>query len=307
MVRDLDTARRLEDAGAAALVMDSLFEEQLMAEQVATAGAIEGTSGSFAEALSYFPSPPGFRVGPEEYLEQIGRLKEALAIPVFGSLNGTTAGGWLEYAKLMADAGADGLELNVYELASDPGVDAGEIEERTLAMIRQVRRAVKAPIALKLSPFYTSLPHFARRAAGAGADGLVLFNRFYQPDIDVEELEVIRLSLSDSSELLLRLHWTAILSGRVDASLAVTGGVHDALDVIKAVMTGAHAVQMVSAIYQNGPEHLRALRGEIAEWLEEHEYDSLRQMQGSMSLLKTPDPDAYERANYIKVLRSFRG
>ena len=229
------------------------------------------------------------------------------SVPFIASLNGYTLGGWLDYAKLMQEAGADALELNVYQLATDANESADSIEARTIEMVRAVRGAVRVPLAVKLSPFYTALGHFARRLDEAGANGLVLFNRFYQPDIDIEELQVRRaVYLSHSSELPLRLRWLAILSGKVEASLAVSGGVHTVVDVIQSVMTGAHAVQIVSALLQRGPAHLAVLRQELTKWLEEHEYDSLRQMQGSMNLASCPDPRVYERANYMLMLQGWR-
>lgn len=307
LVDDLDTVRRLEDAGAAAIVMHSLFEEQIVREQYATFVHTDYHADSSPEAITYFPSPEEFALGPHEYLEQVRRIKGAVRCPVVASLNGTTLGGWLAYARLIERAGADALELNVYALASDPGEDGPTLEGRTLEMLREVKKAVGIPVAIKLSPFYTSLAHFTRALDAAGADGLVLFNRFFQPDIDVEELSVNRsLTLSDSSELPLRLRWLAILSGRVRASLAVTGGVHTDLDAIKAVMTGAHAVQMVSALLRNGPERLLEVRRAIEDWLEAHEYDSLKQAQGSMNLLACPNPKVYERANYMMLLQSWR-
>ncbi len=305
-VDDLDAVRQLEDAGASVIVMHSLFEEQITGEQLATTRHMDTPAESFAEALSYLPSPESFRLGPDEYLEQIRRIKEAVAIPVIGSLNGVTEGGWLDYATLMQDAGADALELNMYLLATDPDETGESIERRMVSMLRAVKAAVRVPVAVKLSPFFSSLAHLARQLDAAGADGLILFNRFYQPDIDVEELEVKRtLHLSNSSELLLRLRWLAILSGRVGADLAVTGGVHNALDAIKAIMTGAHAVQMVSALLERGPDRLRTVREKIAEWMEEHEYESLEQMCGNMNLLRCPDPKAYERANYMHILQTW--
>ncbi len=307
LVDDLDAVRRLEDAGAAAIVMSSLFEEQIEREQLATASYLEGPANSFAEALSYLPAPPAYALGPERYLDQLRRVREAVTIPVVASLNGTRSGRWLDYAAQMEEAGAHALELNVYRLATDPAESGAEIEHRTEEMVSELASRVSLPIAVKLSPFYSALAHFARRLAVAGADGLVLFNRFYQPDIDVEELEVIRsLHLSDPSELLLRLRWLAILAGRLEVSLAATGGVHSGLDVVKAVMAGADAVQVVSCLLRRGPEHLAVLRAELETWLEEHEYDSLAQMRGSLSLERCPDPAAYERANYIEILQSWR-
>jgi dihydroorotate dehydrogenase (fumarate) len=307
LVDDLDTVRRLEDAGAAAIVMHSLFEEQITREQVATFVHTESHGQSFAEALTYFPSPEAFALGPEDYLDHLRRVKQAVSVPVFGSLNGSTLGGWLDHARLIEQAGADALELNVYALASDPGEEAGALEARAIQMVQAVRKAVRIPVAVKLSPYYTSLAHFARRLDEAGADGVVLFNRFYQPDIDVEELQVRRqIHLSTSAELPLRLTWVALLSPKLRASLAVSGGVHTVLDVVQAVMAGAHVVQLVSALLKRGPQHLAVLRNELALWLEEHEYHSLHQMRGSMNLEACPDPVVYERANYMLMLQSWR-
>jgi dihydroorotate dehydrogenase (fumarate) len=277
LVDDLDMVRRLEDAGAAAIVMHSLFEEQIVAEQ------------------------------PAEYLDRIRRIKEAVAVPVIASLNGSSLGGWLEFAQQMQQAGADALELNVYAVATSFQDTAQDVEGQVLSMLRAVKAQVHIPVAVKLSPFYSAFGHFAHQLDGAGADGLVLFNRFYQPDLDVEELVVEhQIHLSNSSELLLRLRWLAILSGRVRASLAATGGVHTPLDAVKAIMCGAQAVQLVSALLRHGPEHLQAVREGVTTWLEEHEYESLAQMQGSMSLIRCPDPRAYERANYLEILQSWR-
>ncbi len=307
LVDDLDTVRRLEDAGAAAITMHSLFEEQITGEELALNRSLELPAESFAEATSYLPEPPDFTLGPEEYLEQLRRIKAAVGIPVIGSLNGATAGGWLRYARLL-QAGADAIELNIYELATDPGKPGAAVEDRLLEVLKAVNASVKVPVAVKLSPFFSSLSHLARRLDEAGAGGLVLFNRFYQADIDVEALEAVRtLRLSDPTELLLRLRWLAILSGRLRASLAVTGGIHSALDAVKAIMVGAHAVQMVSLLLRRGPEQLAVVRDGVAAWLEEHEYESLAQMQGSMNLSHCPDPAAFERANYMHILQSWEG
>jgi dihydroorotate dehydrogenase (fumarate) len=304
---DLDGVRRLEDAGAAAIVLRSLFEEQITREQMAEHMNLDFPGESFAEAISYFPSPNAFALGPVQYLEHLRRAKEAVHIPIVASLNGATPGGWIEYARLMAEAGADALELNLYRIATDPDTTSADIERQAVDTVRAVKQSVTIPVAVKLSSFYTTLAHLARELDGAGADGLVLFNRFYQPDIDPEELAAIRtLHLSDSSDLRLRLHWMAILSGRVRASLAVSGGVHTALDVIKATMAGAHVTQMVSALLMHGPTHLQRVLDGIAAWMTEHEWDSLAEMRGNMSLLKVPDPDAYERANYMLMLQGWR-
>jgi dihydroorotate dehydrogenase (fumarate) len=304
---DVDGARRLEDAGAAAIVLRSLFEEQITREQMSEFDNLERHGESFAEASSYFPSPDAFALGPFEYLNHLRRVKDAVGIPVMGSLNGATPGGWVEYAHLMAQAGADAIELNVYRLATDAHTPSAVIERQAVETLRAVKNAVAIPVAVKLSPFYTAVAHLARELDAAGADGLVLFNRFYQPDIDVEALTAARtLQLSDSSELRLRLHWIAILSGRVRPSLAVTGGVHTALDVVKAVMAGAHVTQTVSALLRNGPRHLGAVLNDLKAWMEEHEWQSLAGMRGNMNLLRAPDPDAYERANYILMLQGWR-
>ncbi len=306
LVDDLDSVRRVEDGGAAAIVMHSLFEEQLHTEQLVHHDAVDAHGESFAEATSYFPQPDDFALGPHEYLEQLRKIKEAVAIPVIGSLNGISKSGWLEYAGLIEQAGADALELNVYALATDPSQDAAAVEDNTLEMLAALTKRTSLPVAIKLSPFYTSLSHFAGRLVAAGVRGLVLFNRFYQPDIDIDELEVTRqLHLSDSSELLLRLRWLAILSAQVQADLAVTGGVHQVTDGIKAVMAGATAVQVVSEVLEHGPTRLGELAKGLSDWLEERDYESLLQMRGSMNLARSPDPRAYERANYIRLLQSW--
>ena len=263
-------------------------------------------SESFAEATSYFPAATDYALGPERYLEQIERLKARLSVPLIASLNGVTAGGWTEYARLIEQAGADALELNVYEVATDPLVGADQIERRTLDLVRSVREGVSIPIAVKLSPFYTAFAHFAHQLDQNGIDGLVLFNRFYQPDIDPEELQTLpRLRLSSSAELLLRLRWLAVLYGHVDCSLAVTGGVHEPLDAVKALMAGADAVQMVSAVLRDGPAAITRVRDGLVSWLQEHEYEELAQLRGSMSLQRCPDPAAFERGNYLRVLQSW--
>ena len=304
---DLDQAKRLEDAGAAAIIMPSLFEEQVTRERNGTLQDLERHSESFAEALTYFPRVKEPRLDAENYLEQIQKLKRALGVPVFASLNGTTPSGWVDYAKQIQAAGADALELNVYVVATDPQERGEALERRILELVGAVKRAVGIPVAVKLSPFFTALPHFARSLEATGADALVLFNRFLQPDIDIEHLEVSpAIELSSSQDLRLRVRWLALLYGNLGIPLAASGGVHTAQDAIKAVMAGASAVQMVSAVYQQGPEAFsRALQG-LSAWLEEHGYDSLLQMRGSMSLQKCPDPRALERANYMRVLTGWK-
>ncbi len=303
---DMDTVRKLEDAGAAAIVMRSLFEEQLVMEQMASIRHLDAHEEAHSEAQSYFPDPSRFSLGPEEYLERLRQIKDAVRVPVFASLNGYTPGGWLDFAKQMQEAGADALELNIYHITTDPEQSGEEVERQTLEMVKEVKAQITIPLAIKLSPFYSALAHFARRLAHAGADGLVIFNRFYEPDIDPEELAVERqLKLSDSGALLMRLRWLAILSEKIDASLAVTGGVHTGLDAIKAVMAGAHAAQMVSALLIHGPQHLEHVRSQMTQWLEDHEYESLEQAQGSMNLIRCPAPQDYERANYMDILQSW--
>jgi dihydroorotate dehydrogenase (fumarate) len=305
---DLDTVKRLEDAGASAIVLRSLFEEQITREQMAEFVHLDRHGESFAEAGSFFPSPNAFALGPDAYLRHLRKVKHAVRIPVIASLNGSTPGGWIEYARLMAEAGADALELNLYRLSTDPGVDAATIERAAITTVKSVRESITIPVAVKLSPFYTAFAHMAHELDRAYADGLLLFNRFYQPDLDVEELTATRsLHLSDSSELLLRLHWIAILSGRVRASLAVTGGVHTALDIIKATMAGAHVTQMVSALLMHGPGYIRAVLRDLEQWLAEHEWESLSAMRGNMNFSRVPDADAYERANYMLMLQTWRG
>jgi dihydroorotate dehydrogenase (fumarate) len=307
MVDDLDTVRRLEDAGAAAIVMHSLFEEQLTGEQLYLTAALESGEHAFAEARSFLPRVE-LSLGPDEYLERIRKLKETVAVPVIASLNGSTAGGWLAHGKLMEEAGADALELNVYYLAADAHRTAEMLERHTLAMVAAVKHAMRIPVAVKLSPFYTSLANFARRLDETGVDGLVLFNRFYQPDLDPEALEVERrLRLSDDSELPLRLRWLALLSGRLRASLACSGGVHGARDVVKAVMAGAHAVQLVSALLRHGPDYLRLVRDELIGWMREHDQEWLEELRGCLDLAHCPDPAAYERANYVQMLQGWSG
>ena len=307
MVDDMDTVKQLEDAGAAAICMNSLFEEQIVHEEVAASRLTEDPANSFAEALSYFPEPDSLSYGPDEYLNKVRRVVEAVNVPVIGSLNGTTKGRWLEYASLIEETGANALELNVYHLATDPNESGAELEQRFVEIITEVKQQISIPVAVKLSAYYTSLANFGKRLVDAGADGLVLFNRFYQADIDVEELEVQRtLVLSTSSALLLRLRWLAILTGQLNCSFAVSGGVHGEIDAVKAIMTGADAVQMVSALLRHGPDYLRIVRRELAQWLIDHDYDSLTQAKGSMNLSRSPDPGAYERANYMDILKSWK-
>lgn len=307
LVDHLDMVRRLEDAGAAAITMHSLFEEQLAVERDATWHSLESHAEAHAEASSYFPRADEFALGPDQYLEQIRRIKDVVDVPVIASLNGATGRGWTDYAKAIEQAGASALELNIYAVATDPAVSGSVVDGRVIEAAKIVRAAVRMPIAVKLTPFVSSIASLARQLSHTGVDGLVLFNRFYQPDIDIEMLDVHpRLKLSDPSELLLRVRWLAILSGRIELSLAASGGVHSAEDAIKAIMAGADAVQLVSALLQHGPERLGLILDELKRWMIEHEYESIDQMRGSMSLDRCPDPAAFERGNYIKLLQTWR-
>ena len=307
LVDSLDTVKRLEDAGAAAITMHSLFEEQITREQNGLVYNMELTDNGSAEALSYFPEVEDFKLGPHQYLEQIRAIRQAVSIPVIASLNGTTAEGWLSYAKQIEQAGAHALELNVYHVAADPKETGSAVENRVIDVVNGIKATVKLPIAVKLSPFYSSVANLATQLDALGVEALVVFNRFYQPDLDLKELQVTpNLSLSTSQDLLLRLRWLAVLFGRVKASLAVTGGVHTPEDALKAVMAGASGVQVVSSLLQKGPGHIKTLVHGMRTWLEEHEYSSLKQAIGSLSLERSPNPAAYERANYMKVLASYQ-
>ena len=304
---DLDSVRRVEDGGASAIVMRSLFEEQIAAEREATDRHFASTDHAFAEASSFLPSPAPWGLGSDAYLEQLRRTKAAVHIPVIASINGQTGTGWVEHARLLSQAGADAIELNMYFLATSMEEDGASIEARVVAISRDVKAAVGCPVAVKLSPFFSSIPNLVHRLDQVGVDGVVLFNRFYQPDIDVELLDVSpRLVLSESSDLLLRLRWLAVLHGRVRMNLAATGGAHTGLDVIKAIMAGADAVQVVSAALRHGPSRLGGIRAELIAWMEDHEYEGIGPMRGSMSLLRCPDPAAFERANYSRILQGWR-
>jgi len=302
LTNDLGTVRKLADGGAAALVLRSLYEEDAAGEQMHAFFHSDGHGDSSPEAGSYAPDP-GAAFGPDEYLEHLRRVKDAAGVPVIGSLNGSTGAGWVSLARQMEQAGADAIELNFYHAASDASMSGADVERRMVETVREVKRGVRIPIAVKLSPLFTAFAHFARQLDAAGADGLVLFNRFHRVDIDVTEFEVLRsVEPSTSADLELRLKGTAILSGRVKASLAVSGGVHTALDVVKATMTGAHAMQMVSALVKNGPGHLRKLLSGLEAWMAGNEWNSLDEMRGNMGFDRVPDPAAYERENYRKVL-----
>jgi dihydroorotate dehydrogenase (fumarate) len=300
---DLDIVRALEDAGAALLVLRSLYEEEITGEQMDAFFNAESHSGSFVEAESFAPEP-ALAFGPDEYLEHLRLIKQTVQIPVMASLNGVTPGGWISYARLLEEAGADGIELQIYHAASDMPASAADVERQAIDIVREVKRSIRIPVAVKLAPLVTAFAHFAGQLDAAGADGLVMFTRFHRVDIDVDELEIVRtLPLSDSSELPMRLRGAAALAGRVKASIAVTGGVHTGLDVIKATMAGADATQLVSALLRNGAGYLRSIRSEIESWMQEHEWTSLNDMRGNMSLKRIPDPAAYERANFRMALR----
>jgi dihydroorotate dehydrogenase (fumarate) len=306
LCKDVGNLLRMEDAGIAAVVLHSLFEEQIEIESNHLDSFLSGGAESYAESLSYFPDLTAYNVGPDGYLEHIRKAKQALTIPVIASLNGVTLGGWIEHAKDIEQAGADALELNLYELPTNTTVPGGEIEQRYEDLVRHIKACVNIPVAVKLSPFFSSIPHMAKRLDDAGADGLVLFNRFYQPDFDLEALEVFpNLKLSEPHEVLLRLHWVALLYGRIRASLAITGGVHSAAEVVKSMMAGARVAMMTSCLLRNGIPHAAAIEADLVHWLENHGYDSIKQMQGSMSYLSVANAQAFERANYMKVLSSY--
>ncbi len=304
--KKLETVQRIEDAGAAALVMYSLFEEQINHDSYELDHYLELGTHSFAEALSYLPDVGNYNLGPEPYLEHLHKIKQKLSIPVIGSLNGISTGGWIDYAHRIEQAGADALELNIYYLPTNLEITAAELEDDYVQLVKDVRAKVKLPIAVKLSPYFTALPNLAKRIVKAGADGLVLFNRFYQPDFDLEELEVVpHLVLSQSYEMRLPLRWIAILYGRVQADFALTSGVHTAEDVLKAMMAGANVAMMASALLENGVGRLMHILNDLEEWMVEHEYESIEQMRGSMSQQAVTEPAAFERANYIRALTTF--
>src|SRR5690606_20744908 len=305
---DPATARQVEDAGAGALVLPSLFEEEILHEEVELNRALEAGAEHFAEALDYFPTVESFATAGDRYLALVEALKAQSSVPVIASLNASAAGSWARYAALIEAAGADALELNLYHVAADPDRSAAEVEEADLAIVHAVRAALAVPLAVKLSPYYSSMAHFARQVVAADADGLVLFNRFYQPDLDLESLDVVnRIELSRPWELRLPLRWIAILRPQLgDAvSLAATSGVHTGTDVVKAIMVGADVAMLTSALLENGPGHLRQVERELVTWMAEHEYESVGQLRGSATQATAGDPSAFERANYVKTLHSW--
>jgi len=306
LCESVDNIRAMEDAGAAAVVLHSLFEEQLDVESLHLDRYLSHGAESYAEALGYFPDLQGYNLGPDGYLEHIRRAKASVRIPVIGSLNGVSRGGWTEFARQIEQAGADALELNVFYVPTDPALTGAEVETMYVDLVREVRAAVTIPVAVKLGHSFTALASVAARLDEAGANGLVLFNRFYLPDFDLEHLEVRpRLTLSSPHEVLVRLHWVAILYGHVKADLAVTGGVHGSAQVLKAMMAGARVAMMTSVLLQHGIAHLAHVHADVVAWMEEHEYASIAEMQGSMSYRSVAEPAAFERANYMKVLSSY--
>ncbi len=301
---DIDNIRQMEDAGAAAVVLHSLFEEQIQLESLALDTHLS-YGEQYAEAMSYYPDLNTTHLGPDLYLEHIRKAKEAVDIPIIGSLNGVSTGGWIEYAEKFAQAGADALELNMYFIPTDPNIPAAEVEEMYCRLLRDVKAGIDIPVAVKLGHHFTSIPDIGRKLNAEGADALVLFNRFYQPDFDLEKLEIkSTLTLSSPYEILLRLHWVAILHAQIKADLAVTGGVHDHIGVLKSMMAGAKVAMMTSAILQNGIGHFARVKQDLANWMEDKEYDSITQMQGSMSYGKVENPGAFQRGNYMKVVSS---
>jgi dihydroorotate dehydrogenase (fumarate) len=304
--KKVDTALQLEEAGVSAIVMYSLFEEQIIQESLKLQRDLTRGTDQFAEAITYLPDYGMYSIGPETYLDHVRKLKQAVNVPIIGSLNGVSSGGWVDYAKKIEDAGADALELNLYFLSTDPDLNSTDLEESHVKLVSEIRAQLQIPLAVKLSPFYTSLPNFASRLVEAGANGLVLFNRFYQPDLDLEELEVVpNLVLSNSSELRLPLRWIAILYKRIQADFALTSGVHTAEDVLKSLMAGASVTMIASEFLQRGVNRATEILSEMTLWMEEHEYESVTQMKGSMSQQAVDDPSAFERANYMITLSSY--
>ena len=305
--RDITTVKRMEEAGASAVVLESLFEEQIIHEKFEMDHFLAHGTESFAEATSYFPEPEMYNFGPEEYLTHIQHCKEAVGIPIIASLNGVSIGGWTDYARKMQEAGADALELNSYYLATDPAKDPKEIEDNYIGVLKSVKDSVTIPVALKLSPYFTSLSFMAKRFDEIGVDALVLFNRFYQPDIDLESLEVVpNLVLSTSESMRMPLRWIAILYGKVKANMAATSGIHTHEDVLKMIMAGADITQLCATLLQNGVGRITEIQDGMIKWMEDHEYESVKQMKGSMSHKSVAEPAAFERANYMRVLKSYQ-
>ncbi len=304
---DVDNIKRMEDAGASAVVMFSLFEEQLRHESAAMEHFMSYGTNSFAEALSYFPAVEDYHAGPERYLDILRRASESADIPIIGSLNGITNEGWIDYAKNMEQAGARGIELNIYYIPADINISGREVEQRYIDIARHVKQAVSIPVAFKLSAYFSSVAYMAKQLDEAGVDALVLFNRFWQPDFDIEQREIVHsLDLSRSGQIRLRLLWIALLYGRIQASLGATTGVYSHVEIIKYLMAGADVVMTTSALLKNGIAYLTTLEEQLTRWMEEHEYTSVAQMKGCMSQQHVADPTAFERANYIKILENYQ-
>jgi dihydroorotate dehydrogenase (fumarate) len=309
LTEDLKNIKLMEEAGAGAIVMHSLFEEQITLESRELDCHLSQGAESYAESVTYFPDLDGYNLGPEGYVEHLRRAKESVRIPVIGSLNGVSTGtwtNWVDYATRIEEAGADALELNIYFIPTDPKMTGEQVEGMYLDLVRSVKSRVRIPLAVKIGPYFSSMIHMAQRFVQAGADGLVLFNRFYQPDFDLESLSVVpRLNLSTAQDILLRLHWIAILFPHVKCDMAATGGIHSGLDALKAMMAGARVAMMTSALLKNGISHLKQVSAEMQSWMEEREYQSVREMQGSMSHWAVSEPAAFERGNYLRVLSSY--
>ncbi|HAV76088.1 MAG TPA: dihydroorotate dehydrogenase-like protein [Anaerolineae bacterium] len=303
----VEQAKKLEEAGISAIVMYSLFEEQIIHESLELDHYLNRGSESFSEALSYLPDGGLYGISPEKYLNQVAGLRKALSIPVIGSLNGVSKGGWTNYARKIEEAGADALELNLYFISTDLNMTSNDIEDMQVELVAEVKSVIKIPLAVKISPFVTSIPHFSKRLVDAGADGLVFFNRFYQPDFDLDELEIVHsLDLSTSSDLRLPLRWVSILSGKINADFALTSGIHTHWDVLKAMMAGAKVAMTASKLLHDGQQSIGFILSDLNAWMKEREYESIQQMQGSMSQQSVREPAVFERANYMKVLGSFR-
>lgn len=301
---EISSIRQLEDAGASAVVLYSLFEEQLRQESLELDFYLSEGTESYAESLSYFPEPQEFHLGPDDYLDHIRKAKAAVQIPVIASLNGSSVGGWIQYATQIEEAGADALECNIYWIVTDPKVTSAEVEQHYIDIVKAVKTAVHIPVAIKLSPFFSNFANMAQRIDQAGADGLTLFNRFYQPDIDLEALELApHVLLSTPQAMRLPLTWVGILHGKVKASLAATSGIHTGDDVIKLLMVGADVTMLCSTLLRNGINHLRAIEQGVRQWMESHEYTSISEMKGSMSQKRCADPSAFERAQYMKAVK----
>lgn len=307
LTREVDDARRLEDAGVSALVMYSLFQEQIEHDSTLHDHYLDYGAESYAEAVNYVPTHVGFRRGPDEYVDHVERLRQAVDIPVIASLNAASEGGWIDYARKLQSAGADALELNIYSVAADPNERAEQVEQRYIDIVTAVREAVTIPLAVKISPYFSALANFARRLEFAGANGLVLFNRFYQPDIELETLSAqSNLHFSARHEMRLPLRWIALLDAQLDVSLAASTGIYTAYDALKMMMAGADVVQLVAAILRGGPQVVGSIRDEMVQWMEDHEYESIEQMQGCMNQARCPDPVAFERGNYMRQLTDFQ-